>query len=153
MQEQVSTHEMVWTIANAKQLLKFAPLSQLNNLCMSSFYAKQNPGVIDQVQENYLDDYVSDGVDGGGVDDEDDDTDNVFFMTLALTTAMPHKWESGVGMMTMLAKGINDDDDDDDDDGNDYVAEEEDDGGDDGSDDDYDDVVMAMLMMMVNEGV
>ena len=83
------------------------------------------------------------------VDDEDDDTDNVFFMTLALTTAMPHKWESGVGMMTMLAKGINDDDDDDDDDDNDYVAEEEDDGGDDGSDDDYDDVVMAMMMMVM----
>eukprot|EP00957_Ditylum_brightwellii_P132264 10085689-Ditylum_brightwellii.AAC.1 len=48
MQEQASTHEMLWTVANAKQLLKFAPLSPLNNLRMSYFYAKENPGVIDQ---------------------------------------------------------------------------------------------------------
>ena len=33
-----------------------------------------------------------------GVDDEDDDTDNAFFMTLALTTATPHKWQSGLAL-------------------------------------------------------
>ena len=42
----------IWTPQNLKELVKYAPLSQMNAICISYYFAKENLYVIDHVCSN-----------------------------------------------------------------------------------------------------
>ena len=65
-----SQDERLWTKERARSLLQFAPLTQLNNLRISYFFAKENPEVIDENVVNSVDD------DDASDDDEDGEERN-----------------------------------------------------------------------------